>query len=63
MKEINALNPSELVLGHYDDFAGSGTPAMQDLFEVYGALNQANSNANLHEIEFNTKLNLFPVEG
>lgn len=63
MKEIDALNPNELVLGHYDDFSGSGTPAMQDLSEVYRALNQANSNTNLHELEFNTKLNLFPVEG
>jgi hypothetical protein len=62
MKELAALNPKEVVLGHYDDFSGSGLPAMQDLSEIYDALKLSDSRANLHEIEFNKKLNFFPVE-
>jgi len=62
MKELVALNPKELVLGHYDDFSGNGLPAMQDLSDIYGALEQSDSRVNLHEIEFNSKLTFFPAE-
>ena len=62
MKEVAALNPKELVLGHYDDFSGSGLPAMQDLSEIYAALMQSHSPVDLHEIEFNKKLDFFPTE-
>jgi len=62
LKEITALNPSELVLGHYDDFAGSGRPAMEDLSPMHDALQESQSKVNLHEIEFNEKLSFFSTE-
>ena len=59
LKEITALNPSELVLGHYDDFAGSGRPAMEDLTLMHYALQESKSKVKLHEIGFNQKLSVF----
>ena len=62
LKELTALDPSELILGHYDDFSGSGLPALEDLSPVHGALRQSESKVYLHELEFNEKLSLFSSE-
>ena len=52
MDEIALLDPASVILGHYDDFAGSGNPALDDLEPVKQALTETNLRANLIEMDF-----------
>ena len=50
--EITLLDPTSVILGHYDDFAGSGNPALDDLEPVKHALRKTSLRANLIEMDF-----------
>ena len=52
MDEIALLDPASVILGHYDDFAGSGNPALDDLEPVKQALTTSNLRADIVEMEF-----------
>ena len=52
MDEIALLDPASVILGHYDDFAGTGNPALDDLEPVKQALTTSNLRADIVEKEF-----------
>ena len=50
--EIALLDPTSVILGHYDDFSGSGNPALDHLGPVKQALSETNLKAEILEIGF-----------